>query len=72
VTAHHAISKRQRYDADAGQPVAPHHTDAMTPDDWDDGYPDPDDPRWYPPADDDEPGIEALTAAERNPSLIRQ
>jgi hypothetical protein len=44
----------------------------MTPDDWDDGYPDPDDPRWYPPADDDEPGIEALTAAERNPSLIRQ
>lgn len=32
---------------------------------WDDA--DPDDPCWYLPEDD---GIECLTAAERNPSLL--
>lgn len=31
----------------------------------DDDWPDPDDPRWY-----DDDGIECLTAAERNPSLL--
>lgn len=41
------------------------------PDDWDwwePEAPDPDDPRWYI----DEDGCEALTAAERNPSLCRR
>lgn len=44
----------------------------MSPEDWDDwdgDEPDPDDPRWYLPDDD---GIECLTAAERNPSLLTQ
>jgi hypothetical protein len=36
----------------------------LTPED--DDWPDPDDPRWY----DDDDGQEALTAAERNPSLL--
>lgn len=42
------------------------------PDDWDwwePEDPDPDDPRWYLA---DEDGREALTAAERNPSLCRR
>lgn len=41
----------------------------MHDDDWDEDYPDPDDPRYYP--DPDEDSREALTAAERNPSLCR-
>lgn len=36
----------------------------------DEDWPDPDDPRWY--DDHDEDGREALTAAERNPSLCRR
>lgn len=46
----------------------------MHPDDWDDrddDEPDPDDPRWYALAADDDTGREALTAAERNSSLCR-
>ena len=39
-------------------------------DDWDDGEPDPDDPRWRVQDDDDD--HPSLTAAERNPSLLRR
>lgn len=44
--------------------------DGATLADWDDwgDDPDPDDPRWYLSTDDD--GQEALTPAERNPSLL--
>lgn len=43
----------------------------MNPDDWDwdPDDPDPDDPQYYLA---DEDGREALTAAERNPSLLSQ
>jgi hypothetical protein len=48
---------------------APHTTtmhDSDWEQDWDEDTPDPDDPRYYDPNEDSR---EALTAAERNPSL---
>lgn len=56
-----------------GQPGHHTTTPTMYPDDWEDwadDEPDPDDPRWYVSAADDD-SREALTAAERNPSLCR-